>query len=186
MRTLRVVVLSVLAVAGLGFQAHAAAPVVTTAAATSVSNTVATLNGTVNPGGADTTAWFEWGLSPFSNTNLTAPVAVGSGSASVGLSNLLTGLTPGLNYHGRLVASNAVGVARGLDVMFGSPVLTLNGAPNLTIGYQTTFTDPGATATGAPLALAAGSSHNLVLKSIGTIAAWGDNSSGQTNIPGGG
>jgi len=36
-------------------------PLATTLAASGMSNTVATLNGTVNPGGAATTAWFEWG-----------------------------------------------------------------------------------------------------------------------------
>ncbi len=183
MRTLRLVVLSVLAVAGLNFQAHAAAPVATTAAATGLSNTVARLNGTVNPGGAATTAWFEWGLYVLNNTNLTLPVAVGSASASVGVSNLLTGLTPGVNYHGRLVASNAFGVVRGRDVLFGSPALTLNGAANLTIGYQSAFTDLGATATGAPVAIAVGLFHSLALKSDGTVAAWGLNSSNQTTIP---
>ena len=76
MRTLRLVVLSGLAMAGLDFQAHAAAPVVATGAATGVSNTVASLNGTVNPNGSATTAWFEWGLNAVNNTNLTAPVAV--------------------------------------------------------------------------------------------------------------
>ena len=59
MKTLRLVVLCALAVAGLDSSAHADAPVVTTTAATGVSNTVATLNGTVNPDGAATTAWFE-------------------------------------------------------------------------------------------------------------------------------
>ena len=56
MRTLRLVVLSILAVAWFAFQAHADAPVVAPAAATGLSNTVASLNGTVNPGGSATTA----------------------------------------------------------------------------------------------------------------------------------
>ena len=38
---------------------RAATPAAVTLAASSVSNTVATLNGTVNPGGTATTAWFE-------------------------------------------------------------------------------------------------------------------------------
>ncbi len=169
--------------AGLDFSVYADAPVVITTAATGLSNTVASLNGTANPNGSDTTAWFEWGLYAVNNTNLIAPVAVGSGAASVGMSNLLTGLTPGVNYHARLVASNAFGLVRGLDVLFGSPALALNGATNLTIGYQGTFTDPGATATGAPLAIAGGNFHSLALKSDGMVAAWGNNGRGQTTIP---
>ena len=33
------------------------------------------------------------------------------------------------------------------------------------------------------LAIAAGGAHNLVLKSNGTIVAWGYNNYGQTNVP---
>jgi hypothetical protein len=46
----------------------------------SASNTVATLNGTVNPNGFSTAAWFEWGLgSKFDQK--TTPVDVGSGTS---------------------------------------------------------------------------------------------------------
>ena len=41
-----------------------AAPIVITSAATSVTTTGARLNGSVNPNGRSTTAWFEWGTSP--------------------------------------------------------------------------------------------------------------------------
>ena len=152
----------------------ATAPTATTQAAAGMSNTVATLNGTVNPGGTNTTAWFEWGLSPFTNTSLTAPVAVGSGASSVAVSNLLSGLTPGLIYHCRLVASNALGVVRGSDVRFGSPALALNGATVMTNECHAAFADTGATATGVPLAIAGGGYHSLALKSDGTVVAWGD------------
>ncbi len=35
------------------------------------------------------------------------------------------------------------------------------------------------------IAIAAGSFHNLVIRSNGTVVAWGDNSYGQTNVPAG-
>ena len=164
---------------------YAASPVVTTLPATGVSNTVATLNGTVNPGGTATTAWFEWGLYPANNTNTTAPVAVGGGASSVAVSNNLTGLTPGVIYHYRVMASNALGVARGSDSMFRSPAITLTGGAVFTNECLSAFTDPGATATGAPLAIAGGDRHSLALKSDGTVAAWGNNGNGQTSIPAG-
>ena len=158
-------------------------PTVTTLAASGMSNTIARLNGTVNPNGQITTAWFEWGTSSFNYSQQTAPVAVGNGSTSLAVSNNLTGLTPGVIYHGRVSASNTLGVVRGNDVQFGSPAITLNGGAVVTNECHSTFSDPGATATGAPLAIAGGGYHSLALKSDGTVAAWGWNAYGQTNIP---
>ncbi len=165
------------------------APTVTTLAATGVSNTVAQLNGTVNPQSSSTTVWFEWGLSPYTNSTTTTPVNVGNGSVSVTASNAVSGLTPGLNYHCRLVASNALGVVRGNDVTFGPPSVTLKVAATLTNECHAAFTDPYAanpvTAIGAPLAISAGNALSLGLRADGTVAVWGDNTYGQTNIPAG-
>lgn len=164
-------------------------PTVTALAATGVSNTVAQLNGTVNPQSSATTVWFEWGLSPFTNSNITTPVSVGSGAVSVSASNVLSGLTLGLNYHGRIIASNGFGVVRGKDVAFGSPSVTLKNTATLTNECHAAFTDPFAaspvTAVGAPLAIAAGNTLSLALRGDRTVAAWGDNTYGQTNIPAG-
>ena len=70
-----------------------------------MSNAVATLNGTVNPNGLTTTAWFEWGTSTFDYSQQTTPVAVGNGSAPLPLNSYLTGLMPGVMYRGRMAAS---------------------------------------------------------------------------------
>ncbi|MDD5138737.1 MAG: DUF5011 domain-containing protein [Verrucomicrobiales bacterium] len=156
-------------------------PTVTTLAATGMSNSVATLNGTVIPSGL-TTAWFEWGLYPANNTNTTTLVPAGSNPVLVAVSNVLSGLTPGLIYHGRIAASNALGVVRGRDVLFGSPLVTLNGAALLTNECHTAFTDLAA-ASGSPLAIAAGGNHSLALKSGGKVVAWGSNAYVQTNVP---
>ena len=163
--------------------AHAAAPTVMTLAASGISNSIARLNGTVNPNGLTTTAWFEWGTTNFNYSQQTAPVTVGNGSASLAASNNLTGLTPGIIYHGRVSASNALGVARGSDVTFRSPVITLNGGAVLTNECHFAFTDPGATVASPPLAIAGGSSHSMALKGDGKVAAWGRNVEGQTTIP---
>ena len=164
-------------------------PSVTTLAATGVSSTSATLNGTVNPGGIATTAWFEWGLSSSINTNVTAVVNVGSAVGNVSVSNLLSGLTQGVVYHYRVAASNAAGVVRGSDMTFGSPAVVLNGASIMTNECHSAFADPGAFVMDAPwrpLTIAAGGYHNLVLKNDGTLAAaWGNNDFGQCNLPAG-
>ena len=88
-------------------------PAVVTQAA-SVSLAGATLNGTVNPNGSATTAWFEYGTSP----NLVTFSSVGSpfvDSDNVihAVSVPLTGLTPGTRYYYRVVAGNPGGTMRG-------------------------------------------------------------------------
>jgi formylglycine-generating enzyme required for sulfatase activity len=63
------------------------------------------------------------------------------------------------------------------------PLVTLNGDAQITNECRAAFTDPGATANGAPQAFAGGYQHSLALRSDGTVAAWGWNNEGQTNIP---
>ncbi|MDB6024944.1 MAG: hypothetical protein JWM68_1167 [Verrucomicrobiales bacterium] len=159
-------------------------PTVMTLAATGVSNTVAQLNGTVNPNFYATTAWLEWGLYAANNTNSTALVSVGNGSSSVSVTNVLSGLTPGVTYHVRIAASNIWGVARGKDVSFVSPAVALNGAASVTNECHAAFTDSGATVAVRPLALAGGGNHNVALKSDGTVVAWGNSADGRTNTAG--
>jgi hypothetical protein len=72
-----------------------------------------TLNGTVNPNGADTSWYFEYG--PTTSYGAQTPVQdVGSGTATVAVSWNLTGLNPS-DLHYRLVASNADGPGVGQD-----------------------------------------------------------------------
>ena len=171
-----------------GFSPHfaaAAVPAVTTLAASGQTNTVAQLNGTVNPNGLAAVGWFEWGTSTFDYHQQTAPVDLGNGPVVVGLSNLLGGLTPGMIYHGRLVATNADGLSRGGDVAFGSPRVVLNGAGIVTNRLGDTYTDLGAVATEPPLAMSVRSTHSLVLRHDGTVVSWGFNGSGETTIPAG-
>lgn len=74
---------------------NTAPPTVSTSGATGVGPNSVTLNGRVNSNGFATTAWFEWGTT----TNL------GSGTISNNLTQVITGLTAGVTYYFRAVAS---------------------------------------------------------------------------------
>lgn len=87
---------------------------VTTSGATGITDTQATLHGTVNPNRATTSVWFEYG--PTSNYgSQTTPVDVGTDTSPVAVSVVLSGLPAGTLVYWRLVASNAAGVTRSSD-----------------------------------------------------------------------
>jgi len=94
------------------------APTVTTLAATSITGTSATLNGSVNPNGASTTVTFNWGLTAsYGNTIAGTPGTVTGGSPTTVLANL-TGLAPVTTYHFRCVGVNSAGTTYGNDLTF--------------------------------------------------------------------
>ena len=95
----------------------AGAPRVTTEAATALSSTGATLNGTVNPNGNATTYYFEYGPTKTYGTK-TAVVNAGSGNAKSPASAPVSGLTASTTYHFRLVATNSAGTTNGRDKAF--------------------------------------------------------------------
>jgi hypothetical protein len=112
-------------------------PEVWTLSAAAVTATNAMLNGTVNPNGYPTTAWFQWGTTT-SYGNLTAATDLGSGTSDLPLSVALTGLTPNVTYHLRIAATNDYGLAYGSDQSFttqpqsGGAGWTLNGGATMT------------------------------------------------------
>lgn len=90
------------------------APSATTMGASPVTTSNATLNGTVNPNGTATTAWFEWGAdNTLANPTSTSSQSVGSGSADNVISQAITGLTSGTTYYFRVVASSSAGTVKG-------------------------------------------------------------------------
>jgi hypothetical protein len=94
-------------------------PQVSTSLATGVSTNSATLNGTVNPVGWPTTAWFQWGATT-NYGNLTPATDLGSGISTLPFSAQLAGLTPNVTYHFRIAATNDYGLAYGSDQSFTS------------------------------------------------------------------
>jgi hypothetical protein len=91
------------------------------------------LTGSVDPNGAATTYFFQYG--PTSLYGLTTgPASAGKGSKAVPVAIAVTGLAPFTRYHYRLVAQNAKGLTKGKDRSFKTkrqPLgLTLGAAPD--------------------------------------------------------
>ena len=115
-------ILTLLAAAALPAAAGAQTPeppVATTGAADSITETSASLNGTVDPNGTVTTYHFEYGTSAgygLSTPENTAP----EGADPAAVEAAIQGLTRDTTYHYRLVATNPAGVSRGADRTFRS------------------------------------------------------------------
>jgi hypothetical protein len=103
------------------------APSVSTGSASGITTSSATLNGTINPNGASTNYYFQWGTTT-SYGNSTATVSAGSGTSPVAVSANITGISTGTTYHFRLVATNSAGTTNGSDQVFTTaynlPVVT--------------------------------------------------------------
>ena len=123
--------------------AQAASPSAITGAAQQVGPTGALINGTVNPGGKSTTAFFEYGTDP-SNLTKTASSSVGSGTADVPVSATLSGLTPGTTYTYLVEATNADGSAKGVAGTF-----TTLSAPGVVTGSASGIGATSATLNGS-------------------------------------
>ena len=117
-----------------GIFTTSAAPAAVTGAATAVTPTSATINGTVDPNGRATTWYFEYGTSTSYGTKTPVKDA-GAGGSSVVVSAALTNLARGRTYHFRLVASSDAGTSRGADQTFstfGAPGVTTDTATSVT------------------------------------------------------
>jgi hypothetical protein len=106
------------------------APVVVTNAATGITSTGATLNGTVNPQGADASYKFDYGTTTSYGSSTTGGDA-GSGTTAVAESAPLTGLTPSTVYHYRIEATNSAGTTLGSDQQF-----TTSAAGGTSVAYD--------------------------------------------------
>jgi hypothetical protein len=98
-------------------------PNATTLSAGSVTETGATLSGTVNPNGSETKYYWEYGPTTAYGSK-TPEESAGSGSSTVEKSKSVTGLTGGTTYHFRMVAVNSGGTSRGSDKTFGTTTNT--------------------------------------------------------------
>ncbi|MFI5054000.1 MAG: hypothetical protein ACHQDE_06525, partial [Acidimicrobiia bacterium] len=123
----------------------ASAPQVTTGTATGVSAKAATLNGTVNPNGATTTYWFQYGTTASYGLQ-TSTRDAGSGTSGRSVSAGISGLAAGTTYHYRLVAQNSAGTTNGQDQTFTT---TAANAPAVTTGAASAIGPRDATVNGS-------------------------------------
>jgi lysophospholipase L1-like esterase len=127
------------------FTTHNPPPAVTTENATSITLNGATLNGSVNPNGAATNAWFEYGPDPdLVSFTATDNQNLGSGRGVVPIDNTLSGLDTGVTYYFRLVAASVEGEVKGAIKSFSTAVPP----PAATTGNATNITTTGATFNG--------------------------------------
>jgi FG-GAP-like repeat len=104
-------------------------PTASTKAATLIGDSGATLNGSVNPNGAETKYFFEYGTTT-SYGSKTSEALAGSGTTAVEKSQAISGLSPNTTYHYRVVAKNDnPDPAYGADLTFRT-----SGPPTVSIG----------------------------------------------------
>lgn len=108
-------------------------PTVRTGGVSNLTPTSATLNGRVNPNGAETTYFFRYGTTVLYGTD-TPATSVGAGTNGIAVSVPIAGLAPSTTYHYRLVAQNRFGITLGADRTFKTKVqplgVTLAASPN--------------------------------------------------------
>lgn len=97
--------------------AQGSAPSVSTGKVSAVSFGSATLRGSVDPKGADTSYYFQYGLTKSYGLQTTI-LGAGAGTHTVSVAIGVTGLQPLTVYHFRLVAVNASGPTIGADKGF--------------------------------------------------------------------
>jgi uncharacterized repeat protein (TIGR01451 family) len=110
---------SATATVSVNLEAGENAPTVTTEPATNVLTRSATLNGTVNPNGLDTTAGFRWGETqggPYPNEEQVPGTLTGSNPQEISVD--ISGLTPDTTYYYRAIGSNADGELEGEEQQF--------------------------------------------------------------------
>ena len=97
----------------------ASAPSVLTVAASSISASSATLNGTVSSNGAATTVSFNYGLTTgYGSTAAAAQSPLASSASGASVSLTLTGLSCGTTYNFRVTATNSAGSSNGGNLSF--------------------------------------------------------------------
>ena len=148
------------------FTTSAASPAATTGAATAISNTGATLNGTVNANNDTTTVTFEYGLDTTYGSSTPADQSPVTGGGFTAVSTSLTGLIGNTTYYFRVVAQNSAGTT------YGSAMTFVTGAslPVAVTDAPSSVTGTGATLNGT---VNANGSSTMVTFEYGETTAYG-------------
>lgn len=156
----------------------AAAPVVTTAAATGISATSATLSGSVNANGATVNTSFNWGTTTTYGNSVTASPSPVTGMAVTGISAIINSLTPNTQYNFRAAGTDGTATYNGSNFSF----YTLANVPDtLSAGnagiYTVDVTIPAAAQNNNPAytqyAIQEGSGQYIQANgSLGTATVW--------------
>jgi len=169
----------------------AVSPTATTGAATSITSTGATLNGTLNANYGIATVSFDYGLTTDSGKIAIADQSPVRGGTESAVSATVSGLTCGTTYHFWVVGTNIAGTAFGLDQTFTTsacPALTvtINGNGSVTSHNETGTNSTCDGGTCAPVTY--GYNDTVTLTATGsnsTFAGWsGDYSGDPTCNPG--
>jgi hypothetical protein len=146
-------------------------PTVVTQAATAVTSTTATLNGTVNANIQSTAVTFQYGLTIAYGSTLPGVPATVTGNTVTPVTASLTGLLPGNTYHYKVCGVNSIGTTCGLDMTFA----TAPALPAAITSAATNVTGSSATLNGT---VDAGGASTTVTFDYGLTTAYG------TNVPG--
>ena len=120
-------------------------PAVTTNPATNVAAFSATLNSSMNPRGATTMVYFQYGLT--TSYGLNTPMQTQNGNTIRAVSANISGLLANRTYHFRVVAHNNGGTSFGADRTFTT--LTATGLPVVTTNPATLIASFSATLNGS-------------------------------------
>jgi uncharacterized protein (TIGR02145 family) len=143
-------------------------PASVTLAATNISTTGATLNGTVNPNYLSTTVTFEYGTTTSYGQTVTATQSPVTGNNTANVSADITELTIGTTYHFRVKTINSLGTVYGADMSF----VTSGQAPTSVTQPATNISGTGATLNGT---VNANYLSTTVTFEYGTTISYGSN-----------
>jgi pseudomonalisin len=116
-------------------------PTVTTGAATSLTSSNATLNGTVNPNGSYTNYWYLYGTSSsLAGASQTDIYGIGNGTTATSAQANISGLAAGTTYYYQIQASSSPAISTGNILSFVTQVEL----PTATTGAATLVTSSSA------------------------------------------
>lgn len=120
------------------------APVISTGASSGITETAATLNGSVSTNGESSTYRFDYGTTTTYGSQTTS-VSAGSGLGPITVSSGISGLAASTTYHYRLVVSSASGTLTGSDASFTTGL----NAPEAATGGSSSIAQTSATVAGS-------------------------------------